>query len=318
MELQDITADMGEAPVAENTQVQSVSQADDVTSNVTTVDDVVEEKSETKADDGTETKEEATVDKPEAKSESKVEGEDNLPFFERPGVKERIEGIKTQYESKANYWDTIAEISQNDPEFRLLVIQRLENAGRVPKGTTAQLRGQVEASQQAAQEKSQYLDNLPPEVREDLQAVKVWREQQEAEAQARTQEVETFFMNFESNKPDIEKSPNPERTRNLIFNMASEMVDRGVAKFEDAMERAYKIVLHPESIASEAKEKGQVEALVQSNQEASSAITSGGASAGKPVKLTPDERRAMELIGITDPNVYRKMKDSGEEIFETI
>lgn len=319
MELQDITAGMGDNPTGDDaSQTQSVTQADEnATTTVATVDDVVEEKSETKVDDGTEEKTEASESKPETKSEEKVEDEDKLPFAERPGVKKRLEEIETKYSSKATFWDTIAEISQSDPEFRLVVVQRLENAGKLPKGTTENLKNQVARSQQEAQEESQFIEKLPPKVRESLKVAEEIARQKEQEEQQKAAEVEDFFQKFEANKPDIDKSANPGRVRNLIFNMASEMVERGQAKFEDAMEQAYKIVLHPESIAAKAKEDGQVEALVQANQEASSAITSGGNSSAKAVKLTPEEKRAAELIGITAEE-YRKFKDSGDEIFENI
>jgi hypothetical protein len=309
MELKDVTADMASVPT--DVSQNSVPQADDSANVVATVDDVVEEKSETKADDGV-----AEVKTEEVKPE--VTKDEDVPFFERPGVKERVEGIKAKYESKATYWDTIAEISQNDPEFRIMMIQKLENAGKLPVGTTENIKKQVSEFQQVAQQESQYLDNLPPALKEDIAAVREFRMEQEAVKAQQKEEVNNFFLKFEEDKPDIDKTANPARVRNIIFNMASEMVDSGKAKFEDAMEIAYNTVMHPEKIAERAKEKGQVEALVQANQEAASGLSSGGVSvSGKPVKLTESEKRAAELMGAT-PEEYRKFKDSGDEIFENI
>lgn len=312
MELQDVTADMGDAPQVGETQSESDSQADTGAEEVTPVESV----EETSPQETTEETSEEGVESTEVTGAT----EEEVPFFEKPGVKERMEGIEDQYGSKASYWDTIAEISQNDPEFRQLMVRRLEDAGKIPKGTAETLQRESEQAQQQAQSESQYVDNLPQDVKDDLQAARQIRQEQEVARSKKEQDVENFFQGFEKDKPDIDKSPNPARTRSLIFNMASEMVDRGKGKvaFEDAMAEAYKVVLHPESIAEGAKEDGQVEALVQANQEAASGVTSGSKKTGKAVKLSQDEKRAADLIGIT-PEEYRKYKDSDDDdLFESI
>jgi len=306
MELKDVTADMGEAPVEEIVEESqpSESQADEVE------DSFEETEEEAETADSEEPAEEQDTSKGEP-------SEEDVPFFEKPGVKERIEGVKSKYESKANSWDTIVEISRNDPEFGLVLAERLERAGKLPVGTTQRMRTEIEQQKATVESSEQYIENLPPDVRADLLAAREFRQQQELAKAQQEKQAEEYFAKFEENKPDIASSPNPSRTRAVIFNMASELMDRGESDFAKAMEQAYKLVLHQDKIAQSAKEDGQIEAMVQANQEAASGLASGSAPM-KSVKLTQEERRAAEMIGMT-PEEYRKYKDTdSDELFESI
>jgi len=266
------------------------------------------------------TEEEISVEEPvveEAKSESKPEPiqeepkkEEEVPFTERPGVKERLSEIEEKYGSKATYWDAIAEISQQDPEFRLMVLEKLEATGKLPSGTVESFKKKTEVKE----EDKEYINKLPDDVKADLEAARQMRLEREAEQREELQKAETFFADFESKRPDITSSPNPARTRNLIFTLASELVERKGIEFETAMDQAYKTVVHGENA-----ENKEIERVVQSAQENASAIApSVSTASSKMRKLTQEEKRAAELAGMSLEEYIRYRDSSEDDIFENL
>ena len=266
------------------------------------------------------TEEEISVEEPvkeEAPSESEPEPaqevpvkEEEIPFVERPGVKERLSEIETKYGSKAEYWDTIAELSQQDPEFRFMVLEKLEATGKLPKGTVESFKKKTEVHEKD----EEYINNLPEDVRADLKAARQIRMEREQQLVQEREAAEKFFAGFEQTRPEIAASPNPPRTRNLIFTLASELVERDGMEFEAAMDHAYKTVVRGTSSQNE-----ELERQIQSNQENASAMAPGVSGvSGRMRKLTQEERRAAELAGMT-PEEYIKYRDSSEDdIFETL
>lgn len=275
----------------------------------TVTDDVVAEE-ETSVEEPV--KEEAPSEsEPEpVKQEEPVKKEEEIPFVERPGVKERLSEIEEKYGSKAEYWDTITEISQQDPEFRIAVLEKLEAAGRIPKGTVESFKKKTEVRQ----ESDEYINSLPEDVRADLIAARQLRMEREQQAIRERTAAEKFFAEFERTRPEIASSPNPVRTRNLIFTLASELVERNGLEFEAAMDQAYKTVVRGTNTQNE-----ELERTIQSNKENASAIAPSVSNAsGRIRKLTQEEKRAAELAGMT-PEEYVKYKDSSEDdLFETL
>lgn len=268
------------------------------------------------------TEEEINVEEPvveEAKSESepapvqeepkKVE-EENIPFTERPGVRERLDEIEEKYGSKATYWDTIAEVSQQDPEFRFMVLEKLEATGKLPKGTAESFKKKTEVQT----EKTEYINNLPEDIRADLEAARQIRTEREQQKLQEVAAAEKYFADFEQSRPEIGKSPNPPRTRNLIFTLASELVERDGMEFDGAMEQAYQVVVRGSKTQNE-----QLERQIQENQENASAIAPSVSNAsGKMRRLSQEEKRAAELAGMSIEE-YVKYRDSSEDdIFESL
>ena len=236
--------------------------------------------------------------------------EEEIPFVERPGVKERLGEIEEKYGSKATYWDTIAEVSQQDPEFRLMVLEKLEASGKLPKGTVDSFKKKTEVRE----EDKTIINNLPEDVKADLQAARQVRIEREAQMQNELQAAETFFATFEKERPEIAASPNPQRVRNLIFTLASELVETDGKDFEVAMDEAYKTVVRRGQA-----QNAEVGRAIQANQENASAIApSISGASGKTRRLTQDEKRAAELAGMS-LDEYVKYKDSSEDdIFENL
>lgn len=293
---------MKEQETAEKQELETNVQAAEESQAPETTDDVVVEEDKSVTEEVTPSKE-VEEEKPlEEVSEPEPKKEEKIPFTERPGVKERLEDIEQKYGSKAQYWDSLTELAQQDPGFRVAVLEKLEAAGKVPDGTT-------EAERQRAsslKEESEYVEKLPDDIKADLMAAREYRRQQESKATE-------FLSKFESNKSDIAASPNPQRTRSLIFNLATEMVQREKVPMADAMERAYKVLLHG-GVSDQ-----EVETAIAKNQEGVGAVSSGGVSASKGLrKLTQEEKRAAELAGMT-PREYVKFKDTpDDELFENI
>jgi len=236
--------------------------------------------------------------------------EEEIPFVERPGVKERLGQIEEKYGSKATYWDTIAEVSQQDPEFRLMVLEKLEASGKLPRGTVDSFKKKTEVQE----EDKTIINNLPEDVKADLQAARQVRIEREAQTQNDLQAAENFFATFEKERPEIAASPNPQRVRNLIFTLASELVETDGKDFQVAMDEAYKTVVHRGQA-----QNTEVGRAIQSNQENASAIAPSVSNAsGRTRRLSQDEKRAAELAGMS-LDEYVKYKDSSEDdIFENL
>ena len=300
MEEQD-TAVVAQEPEFQDTEV---TQAE-----VTTEDVVVEEELDV-AEDVTPSEKVEEDDLPEEVPDSKLQKEEEIPFTEKPGVKERLGEIEQKYGSKAQYWDSITQLAQEDPAFKMAVLEKLEAAGKVPTGTVKAEREKASSFKR----ESEYVEQLPEDIRADLLAARQFRQQQEKLKAEQEKKAVEFLTKFESNKPDIAASSNPGRVRSLILNLATQIAERDKIEMASAMESAYKVVMHGGSPSDR-----EVETAIASNQENVAAVASGGVSGSRKLrKLTQEERRAAELAGMT-PEEYIKFKDSSDEdLFENI
>jgi hypothetical protein len=295
---------------------EQVINAAEQTQDVTVNQDVAEESQPEVLDTDVVSEEELDVVEKEPEVESEPAGEEpqqaeeDLPFNQRPGVKERLGEIEEKYSSKAQYWDTIASIAQTDPEFRIAVLERLEASGRLPEGTVEAEKAKLSSFK----ESDEYVKGLPEDVQEDLRAARELRVLREQEEVRSRQEADKFFVDFESSRPEIASSSNPSRTRSLIFQLANEIADREGVELPDAMDRAYRTILKPnaEQNATVAQKVSQVQS------EGNVAPMADSPSKGRLRRLTQDEKRAAEIAGMT-PEEYIKYSDStDEELFENI
>jgi hypothetical protein len=247
---------------------------------------------------------------PEGEEPQEEPQEEDIPFTERPGVKERLSEIEEKYGSKAKYWDSIAELTKEDPEFRVAVLEKLEASGKLPKGTAEAEKKKFSS----LQESEKYIEKLPEDVQADLRAARELRQQREAQKAVEMQKAQSFFMDFEKERPDIAQSANPDATRNLIYNLATQIAQTDEIEFTDAMDEAYKTILHRSE-----QENDAVKRKVQQVQEDSGAVPSG--SSGKTTKLrklSQSEKRAAELAGMTHEEYVKYADTPEEELFENI
>lgn len=290
-------------------ELEVTTQAAEESQPEETITDVVVEE-ELDVQEEVEPAEEPKAEPLEEKVEEPAKEKEEIPFIERPGIKERLAEIDEKYGSKANYWDTITEISQSDPAFRVLILEKLEASGKLPAGTVEAFKKKTSS----LKESEAYVSALPEDVQEDLKAAREIRLEKQAATEQNLKQAEAFFASFEEAHPEIAASPNPKRTRNLIFTFANELVEREGIEFADAMERAQGIVLKPNKGVNQ-----EIEAAVQANKEDASGITTGVSTASTKLrKLTQGEKRGAELAGMT-PEEYIRFKDASEEdIFENI
>lgn len=287
---------------AENNELETLVQAPEESQTLETTEDVVVEEEESVAEDVTPA-EEVEEEKPlEEVPEPDAQEEEKIPFTEKPGVKERLTEIEQKYGSKAQYWDSITELAQQDPDFKIAVLEKLEAAGKVPEGTADAERQKVSS----LKKESDYVEQLPEDIKADLLAARNFRRQQEEKARE-------FITKFESDKPEIAASSDPAKTRSLILNVATEMAQREKIDFSVAMDKAYNALFHS-GVSDQ-----EVEVAISKNQESVGAVSSGGVSGSRKLrKLTQEERRAAELGGMT-PEQYIRFKDSSDDdLFENI
>jgi hypothetical protein len=258
----------------------------------------------------TEPKEEEVPEEPEGEEPQDEPKEEEVPFTERPGVKERLAEIEEKYGSKATYWDTIAEITKEDPEFRVAVLEKLEATGKLPKGTAEAERKKFSS----LQESEKYIEKLPEDVQADLKAARELRQRRESQKAADMQRAQEFFMDFEKERPDIATSANPDATRNLIFNLATQIAQSDEVEFVDAMDEAYRTILHRGE-----QENDAIKRKVQQVQEDSGVAPTGGpGKTSKLRKLSQSEKRAAELAGMSHEEYVKYADTPEEELFENI
>jgi len=283
----------------------------------TSVEEVTEEsqpevsESDVVSEEEVDVQETEPIAEPEGEQpQEEAKKEEEVPFTERPGVKKRLQDIEEKYSSKASYWDSLAEITKNDPDFRVAVLEKLEASGKLPQGTAEAER----KKHSSLQESQKYIEKLPEDVQADLQAAREFRQQQTTAKAAEMQRAQAFFMEFETDRPDIASAANPDKTRNLIYGLATEIAQSDKIEFADAMDEAYNTILH------RGEERGAaIQRKVQQVQEDGGAIPAGSPSkTSKLRKLSQAEKRAAELADMT-PEEYVKYADStAEELFEDI
>lgn len=291
-------------PVEETSQQDTVSVAEESQPEVTESNVVSEEEADVQ-----ETEPEKT-EAPEDEQSQEQAPEEDIPFHERPGVKKRLEDIETKYGSKAQYWDTISDIAKQDPEFRVAVLEKLEAQGRLPKGTVEAEKKKTSSLQQS----EEYINQLPEDVQADLKAAREFRQQRELQQKQALSQAEEFFVSFEEQRPDIAESPNPDRARNLIYNLATDIVEKDGVEFETAMDEAYQVILHRGE-----NQNNAIKRKVQQVQEDAGAVPAGGpASNSKIRKLSQAEKRAAEMAGMSYEEYVKYADTPADELFENI
>jgi hypothetical protein len=252
-------------------------------------------------------------------------GEDDSPRFkERVNsivAKER-EKLQKEFEDKygkaANNWAAINEIAQKKPEVALTIIKEMEEAGFAEKGTYENAKAIIEKqnaqapANQQPQTQTQQTAVLDPETQKVVDFAKSLLTEKEKAQATEIEKQENVLQTFESRHPEIAQSKSPESTRRLIGLQAQKELDEGRAKdFSEALEIAARWVLHRDDLLKEYKEKGEINGIIRSAQDANSVPLSGGVSAsgGSHRALDAEEREAMKTLGFKDEGEYLKYLD---------
>jgi hypothetical protein len=255
-----------------------------------------------------ETEEEPEETQDQEDSSLKKEEEEEVPFNKNPKFQERVAEIETKYGKKAQMWDTLAKMSNNDPEFQLELTKRLEAAGELPKGTYEMAKAQRETSSQETQEPdevSEKISSLP-----EVQFARELMRKQQLEQAQRENEIEGLLQNFERKHPEIASSQKPEVIRARIAALAEGYRDEGM-NYEESLEQAHSILFNREGMIAEAREKGEIEGQIKSEMKSVVSTPSSSQGASKPSlrKLTREEEEARAVLNMGREE-YIKFKDS--------
>lgn len=123
-------------------------------------------------------------------------------------------------------------------------------------------------------------------------------------AQAKMQEEqkkkEQFFVDFEERHPDLKEGTNEiiRANRSAIGAAAAKKMAQDKVSAEDAYEFAYKLIMNPTSLIEEGKLEGMAQA--QGAIPTEGAASGGVAKSSGKVELTPQQREAARLFGITE------------------
>jgi hypothetical protein len=235
---------------------------------------------------------EITVDAPstsEVDAEESTSGEkepDSIPSTwenDKRSMSEKIKALeneKNELTQRAKLLEALDSAAASDPEFMRLANKKLVEQGLLDESVLQQL-------EQTPQPKADGIYQDP--------AIK-WAQ---AKMQEEQKKKEQFFVDFEEKHPDL-KEGNPEiirANRSAIGAAAAKRVAQGSTQ-EEAFDFAYKLIMNPTLLVEEGKLQGLAQAQGASPVEGAA---SGGAakSAGK-VELTPEQREAARLFGISE------------------
>lgn len=253
------------------------------------------------------------VEEPEAdaqpeESSLETKEEEEVPFNKNPKFNERLESIEEKYGKKAQLWDTLTKISTNDPEFGLNLMEKLEAAGELPKGTHQEAKGKLESSKtdiKKPEDTTTELSSLP-----EVQFAKQLMQDKQQEEQVEQQRIEGLLQDFEKKHTDIDTSKNPRVLRARIATLAEGYRDDGMT-YEESLEESYNVLFNRESMIEDAREKGNVEGRIKADlaSVATTPSSNRAASTTSVRKLTREEEEARQLLGYSKKD-YVKYKDS--------
>ena len=261
---------------------------------------------ETPAD---EAEQEASEDTESQEESSLKEKEEEIPFNKNPKFQERVKEIEEKYGKKAQLWDTLAKLSNNDPDFQLEVTRRLEAAGELPKGTYELAKKRYETSvteEKEPDEISKKVESLP-----EVQFARQLMQQKQQEQLEEAQRIEKILQDFEKRHPDIPQSPNPRVLRARIATLAESYREEGM-EYEKSLEEAYNVLFNRESMLASEREKGEIEGQIKADVRSVASTPSESqakASSTGLRKLTREEEEARAVLNMTREE-YIRYKDS--------
>lgn len=300
----DIQEDVTEEVVADTAESED-------SSSETEVEDTSPESVETEETETEEVEDNSEDETGEGESSLKEDSEETVPFNKNPKFQERVREIETKYGKKAQLWDTLAKLSNSDPEFRLELTRRLEAAGELPKGTyeMAKQKAETQGVQKDEKKEPDELEEKVSRLPEVQFARDLMRKKQEEEA-AEEARIEGVLRDFEARHTDIASSEKPKVIRKRIATLAEGYVEEGM-KYEDALEEAYTILFNKDSLLAREREKGEVEGQIKAGIKSVAGASSGSQKQStQPLrKLTREEEEARAMLGYTKEE-YIRFKDS--------
>jgi hypothetical protein len=240
----------------------------------------------------------------EVDAEKEVSGEDKVGTpdskweNDKRSMAEKIKALeneKNEYLQAKKMLEALDSAAANDPEFMKLANKKLVEQGLLDESVLEKLNSAPSQSQ------------ARPQTDESAKSPAVlWAEQKMREEHEKR---EKFFVSFEERHPDLtEGSPEVIRANRTAIGAAAakKMAEGGVSE-EEAFEFAYKLIMNPTQLVEEGKLQGIAQA--QSASPVEGAASGGAANSSGKGELTPEQREAARLFGITEEAYARNLEE---------
>jgi hypothetical protein len=202
----------------------------------------------------------------------------------------QLERERNEYLQAKKMVDALNQAAMNDPEFMKLANKKLVEQGVLDESVL------------------QELDRVAPQKRTDgapKDPAVVWAQQK---MQAEQMEREKFFQDFESKHPDlVDGDPEIVRANRAAVGAAAAKRMKEGASQSDAYEFAYKLIMNPKQLIEEGKLAGLAQA--QSALPVEGAASGGAAVSSGRIELTPEQREAARLFGISEEEYAKSLED---------
>lgn len=197
----------------------------------------------------------------------------------------QLERDRNKFEESARIVEALNRAAREDKDFMRLANKKLVDQGLLDPSVL----DDVETPKPTAQ-----ANQLVQPVVQPRDPAIEWARRKAAEE---VQNEVKFFDKFEADKTDITEG-SPERVRvrrQSIASLAQLFMTDGLSR-EDAFNRAYIQVLHPEKI----REDGQIEGMVKAKATPSIGGGVGGTAKSSGVYLSEKERKVARAFGMSD------------------
>lgn len=245
------------------------------------------EESETEAPPASE------VDAKEESGEKQVDSPASTWENDKRSMAEKIKALeneRNELAQRAKLLEALDSAAANDPEFMKLANKKLVEQGLLDESVLQQLE-----------------ETPQPKVDGAIQdpAIK-WAQ---AKMQEEQKKREQFFVDFEERHPDL-KEGGPQiirANRSAIGAAAAKKMAQDKVSQEEAYEFAYKLIMNPTQLIEEGKLEGLAQAQGASPVEG--AASGGAAKSSGRVELTPEQREAARLFGITEEEFAKNLEE---------
>jgi len=201
-----------------------------------------------------------------------------------------LENEKNELAPRARLLEALDSAAATDPEFMRLANKKLVEQGLLDESILQQL-------EQTPQPKADGIYQDPA-----IQWAK-------AKMQEEQRKKEQFFVDFEEKHPDL-KEGTPEiirANRSAIGAAAAKRMAQGGTSQEEAFDFAYKLIMNPTQLVEEGKLQGLAQAQGASPVEG--AASGGAAKSAGRVELTPEQREAARLFGISEEEFANNLEE---------
>lgn len=206
------------------------------------------------------------------------------------GKMSKFEKENNELTQKVKLLEALDAAAANDPEFMKMANKKLVEQGLLDESVLQQL-------------------DITPQPKADG----IYQDPAIKWAQAKMQEEqkkrEQFFVDFEERHPEL-KEGDPQvirANRSAIGAAAAKRMAEAKVSQEEAFEFAYKLIMNPSQLIEEGKLEGLAQAQGASPVEG--AASGGAAKSAGRVELTPEQREAARLFGISEEEFANNLEE---------